>query len=269
MPKIRVAGKPMFYIDRGSGPVVVLLHSYLANAFMWSPQVQALETRCRVIAPDLWGHGSSGDLPDETEDLADMAGHLHTLLDELELDRYFLVGQSVGGMLAGELALVSPHRVAGLALMATYLGEEPTISQATFLDLLDRIGARGHFDPTLLEEVMSMFFVCDSSAAVPSLKGPFQRQVSSFTSERLKQSIVPIGRMIFRRRSLLAHLGGLGDSMMVLCGEHDKIRPPSESIHMAKLADCRYLEIPGAGHIPNLECPQFVTSALVDFIDRR
>ncbi|WP_429200302.1 alpha/beta fold hydrolase [Luteibacter sp. W1I16] len=74
--------------------------------------------------------------------------------------------------------------------------------------------------------------------------------------------------MIFERRSLLAGLKYIaGDSMMVLCGEHDKIRPPAESIHMARLAGCRYVEVPDAGHIPNLESSAFVTRALVDFID--
>lgn len=110
MPRIKLVDQSMYYMDRGEGRTIVLLHSYLANAFMWTPQVQALEAHYRVIVPDLWGHGSSGPLPKGTEGLAALTRQLQQLLDSLEVERYVLVGQSIGGMLAAELASISPAR---------------------------------------------------------------------------------------------------------------------------------------------------------------
>lgn len=267
MPRIKLEEQSLYYMDRGHGEAVVLLHSYLANAFMWTPQVQALETRYRVIVPDLWGHGNSGALPENARDLTALTCHIQSLLDALSLETFFLVGQSVGGMLAGELTCMSPQRVNGLVLMSTYLGQEPEVPQSYFMDLLDRIEACASFTPAMLDEVASMFFYAEASGVTQSLKASFQKQMSTLPRETLQRSIVPIGRMIFQRRDLRSQLHKLhAASTLVLCGEHDRVRPPSESAEMAQCIGCRYIEVPGAGHTPNLEHPAFVTHALRSFL---
>ncbi|MFC4763747.1 alpha/beta fold hydrolase [Dyella koreensis] len=249
---------------------MVLLHSYLANAFMWTPQVQALETRYRVIVPDLWGHGSSGALPEGTHDLSALTRHVAALIDSLDLETYVVAGQSVGGMMAGELALSSPTRVKGLIMMGTYLGQEPAKPQDYFMRLLDRIDADGTFTPALLDEITALFFQSDVSGATPSLKASFQRQLLSWSMETLRQSILPIGRMIFQRRDLCSRLHELSSTpTLVMCGEHDRVRPTSESVDMAQRIGCRYIEVPGASHTSNLEQPEFVTRAWLGFLAER
>lgn len=257
----------MYYMDRGRGTAVVLLHSYLANAFMWTPQIQALETRYRVIAPDLWGHGSSGDLPEGTHDLSALTHHIAMLVDSLNLETYVVAGQSVGGMLAGELALTSPERVKGLIMMGTYLGQEPAEPQAYFMHLLDRVEASGTFTPLLLDEIIPMFFQSEACGTTPSLKASFEKQLSSWPMETLQRSILPIGRMIFQRRDLRSRLHELSKiPTLVMCGEHDKVRPTSESMEMAQRIGCRYTVIPGASHTSNLEQPEFVTREWLTFL---
>ena len=266
MPKIQLMDRPLYYMDRGKGRVVVLLHSYLANAFMWTPQVQALEAHYRVIVPDLWGHGSSGALPRGTEDLLALTRHLQQLLDHLEVERCVLVGQSVGGMLGAELALLSPARVAGVVLMGTYLGPEPAKQRAYFLDLLDRIETDGGFSPALLDEVVALFFR-GSASSTASLMASFRKQLATRPAQVLRESIVPIGRMIFQRADRRSLLHGLdAASTLVMCGAHDAVRPPSEAQEMAKCIGCRYVEVPDASHTSNLEQPAFVTRELFGFL---
>ncbi|KMW48511.1 alpha/beta hydrolase [Ralstonia pickettii] len=272
MPRIKLVDQSMYYMDRGEGRTIVLLHSYLANAFMWTPQVQALEAHYRVIVPDLWGHGSSGPLPKGTEGLAALTRQLQQLLDSLEVERYVLVGQSIGGMLAAELASISPARAEGVVLIGTHLGAEPAGPQAYFLDMLDRLEASGAFSPALLDEAVSLFFR-GSASTTASLKASFRKQLSSRSAEALRESIIPIGRMIFQRVDRRSLLDGLAAaSTLVMCGEHDSVRPPSESREMAERIGCRYVEVPDASHTSNLEQPEFVTQALLSFLaklDRR
>lgn len=257
----------MYYMHRGKGAVVVLLHSYLANAFMWTPQIKTLEQRYRVVVPDLWGHGSSGALPKGTDDLTALTYHIRSMLDSLDLETCFVVGQSVGGMLAAELALMAPERISGLVMMGTYLGQEPVMPRAYFMSMLDKVEACEAFTPALIDEVASMFFQSDRSNAAPSLKASFQKQLASWPAEVLRGSIVPIGRMIFNRRDLRFRLHELdADSTLVMCGEHDQVRPPSESLEMAQCIGCRYMEVPGASHTSNLERPEFVTHELLAFL---
>ncbi|MFP3710763.1 alpha/beta fold hydrolase, partial [Paraburkholderia sp. SIMBA_009] len=92
-------------------------HSYLWDAAMWAPQIDALSSRYRVIVPDLWGHGASGPLPEGTQTLDDLAEHASALLDALEIDACAVVGLSVGGMWGARLALREPRRVRSLVLM--------------------------------------------------------------------------------------------------------------------------------------------------------
>ncbi|MDR5663958.1 alpha/beta fold hydrolase, partial [Burkholderia cenocepacia] len=93
---------------------VLLGHSYLWDATMWAPQIDALSRRYRVIVPDLWGHGASGALPDGTHTLDDLATQASALLDALEIEQCAVVGLSVGGMWGARLALREPQRVRSL-----------------------------------------------------------------------------------------------------------------------------------------------------------
>lgn len=269
MPAINIVGKLMYYVDWGQGMPIVLMHSYLANTFMWTPQILALEKNFRVIAPDLWGHGSSDALPEGTNDLSALAQHVLSLLDNLGVEKFVLVGQSVGGMLAAEIALASPRRVAALALMGTYLGNEPDDSKGRFLALIGRVEECGIFSTDLINEIEALFFETRDHESISRLQKSFRNELSTMTTSRIRESIAPIGRMIFNRRDLRHQFSELDSiSTVVICGEHDTVRPPKESKEMAKLIGCQYIEVPDASHTSNLENPDFVTNALVDFINR-
>lgn len=259
----------MYYVDRGHGIPIILLHGYLGSAFMWAPQVSAFEDKFRIIAPDIWGHGNSGELPSGTNDLAAVARHILILLDALEVERFILFGQSVGGMLAGEIALSMPHRVIALALLDTHLGNEPARTRNYFLGLLSSVNEQKGFSASVAEELERLFFMPSKSEGPSRLKVAFRNQLSALSQERITQSIVPIGCMIFNRRDMSAHLASIdADSTVVICGRYDSVRPPDEARTMAALISCQYVEIPDAGHTPNLESPESVTCALAEFIDR-
>src|SRR3977135_466399 len=139
MPFADIDGQSLHYVDQGVGFPILLGHSYLWNSAMWEPQTKALSQIYRVIAPDLWGHGKSGRLPEKTVDLSDLARQALALLDMLEIQQCALVGHSVGAMWGAELALRPPGRIKFLVLMNTYLGPEPAASRAQYLAMLRQI----------------------------------------------------------------------------------------------------------------------------------
>ncbi|NVL32363.1 alpha/beta hydrolase, partial [Pseudomonas syringae pv. actinidiae] len=67
MPDLLIDGKTLHYADQGTGPVVLLGHSYLWDKAMWSAQIDTLASRYRVIVPDLWGHGDSSGFPEHPQ----------------------------------------------------------------------------------------------------------------------------------------------------------------------------------------------------------
>jgi pimeloyl-ACP methyl ester carboxylesterase len=121
-------GQLVTYVDHGgSGPAVLLLHSYLMDADMFAPQVAAFGGAYRLIAMDERGHGDTpADGPFTYWDVArDALG----LLDELGVDRCAVVGTSQGGFIGLRMALLAPERVTALALLGTSgAAEDPEVA---------------------------------------------------------------------------------------------------------------------------------------------
>ena len=269
MPFVTIDGEPLYYVDQGTGPAVLLAGSYLWDHAMWAPQIAALSSHYRVIALDLWGHGESGALPQGTASLSDLARQALALLDHLGIERVALVGLSVGGMWGARLALSHPQRISALVLMDTYLGAEPEATRQYYFSLLKQIEEAGAITPQILDVVVPIFFrpgIDPQSALYRQLRD----SLAALPAERLRRSIVPLGRITFGREDMLARLNQLNpDTTLLMCGEQDTPRPPSETMEMAELIGCPYQLVPEAGHICNLENPQFVTEALLAFLANR
>lgn len=269
MPFSMIDGQPLHYLDQGQGSVVLLGSSYLWDHTMWAPQIEVLSRHYRVIAPDLWGHGQSGQLPEGMTSLDDLARQALTLMDHLDIDCFNLVGLSVGGMWGARLALAAPERVQSLVLMDTYVGVEPEPTRLYYFSLFDKIEASGSIPEPLLDIVVPIFFRpgIDPQSA---LYQQFRATLAALPTERLRDSIVPLGRIIFGRDDILPRLHALdAKDTVVMCGDQDKPRPPSEALEMAELIGCARVLIPEAGHISNLENPEFVTEALLEFLTRK
>ena len=193
MPFVTIDGQPLHYIDQGTGPAVLLAGSYLWDQAMWAPQIAALSQQYRVIAPDLWGHGQSGPKPPATTSLDDIARQGLALLDHLDIERVTLVGLSVGGMWGARLALSAPGRINGLVLMDTYLGDEPVPTRDYYFSLLKQIEEIGVITPQLLDTIVPIFFHPDIDRE-SALYQDFRASLAALPSDRLRQSIVPMGR---------------------------------------------------------------------------
>jgi pimeloyl-ACP methyl ester carboxylesterase len=118
VPTVEVNGARLWYDETGSGPVVLLLHGGLGDSGLWEPVVPFLAERFRTIRTDLRFFGSSTGpaVPWSWED--DVVG----LLDELGIERAGLVGLSMGGKIAIDLALAHPERLWALVGVAPGLG---------------------------------------------------------------------------------------------------------------------------------------------------
>ncbi|WP_339476610.1 alpha/beta fold hydrolase [Pseudomonas sp. RL_5y_Pfl2_73] len=269
MPFAIIDGQPLHYLDQGQGPVLLLGSSYLWDHSMWTPQIEVLSQHYRVIALDLWGHGQSGCLPEGMTSLDDLARQALALMDHLDIDCFNLVGLSVGGMWGARLALAAPERVQSLVLMDTYVGVEPEPTRQYYFSLFDKIEAGGSIPEPLLDIIVPIFFrpgIDPQSAFYQQLRAT----LAALPTERLRDSIVPLGRIIFGRDSILPRLHELdAKRTTVMFGDQDKPRPPSESLEMVELIGCPHVVIPQAGHISNLENPEFVNGALLEFLARK
>jgi 3-oxoadipate enol-lactonase len=122
MPSVDAAGTELHYLRAGEGEPLLLIQGMSATHLAWGrPFLDELERSFEVIVFDNRGMGLSGqaELPFTVADLAaDTAG----LLDALELESAHVVGISMGGMIAQELALAHPERIRTLTIGASYCG---------------------------------------------------------------------------------------------------------------------------------------------------
>jgi 3-oxoadipate enol-lactonase len=116
MPLFCHQGGSLHYLVRGRGEALLLLHGLGASGADWAMQVRALEGQFRVIVPDLPGFGHSGPLRSDGS-IANFAALLWALLDHLAIPRSNIVGFSLGGAVALEMALQRPESVPRLALI--------------------------------------------------------------------------------------------------------------------------------------------------------
>lgn len=118
-----VAGGTIAWDETGQGPAVVLVHGLFADRRQWHGMA-CLVARAgyRVIAPDLPGFGDSTGFAVSTYRLEMQATVLQAFLHKLELSRYHLAGNSMGGAIAGMVAVRFPQEVASLAFIGASLG---------------------------------------------------------------------------------------------------------------------------------------------------
>lgn len=118
MPKVRVGDIEMFYAEAGAGEPLVLIMGCGADHTAWVFRLRPFAERYRVIAFDNRGAGQT-DQPDTPCTIALMADDTLGLMDRLGIERAHVVGLSMGGMIAQEIALRAPGRVRSLQLHAT------------------------------------------------------------------------------------------------------------------------------------------------------
>ena len=114
LPHVQVNGAQLWVEEAGDGPAVLFVHGGLGDLRLWEPQARALSARFRCIRYDLRFFGRSTGPAAPWSTVEDVVG----LLDALEVERAALVGLSLGGGIALDIALAQPDRVWALAHVA-------------------------------------------------------------------------------------------------------------------------------------------------------
>lgn len=124
MPRMQVGRYELNYLDEGQGTPVVFIHGLAGDLSAWTPQMQALKSRYRVISFDNRGAGKSTQV-DEPISTRDMARDTIGLMEALGVGPAHIVGRSMGGAIAQYIALERPDLVRSLVLCASFARLDP------------------------------------------------------------------------------------------------------------------------------------------------
>jgi len=125
--RVHTSGGEIAYTDDGDGPPVVLIHGFPQSAFVWRDLGPLLSSRFRVIVPDMLGSGDSDRPVDEPIGLVAQAGYVAELVRALDIERYAVIGHSVGGGVAQLLAIDHAGVDAMVLMSSTAFDAWPTL----------------------------------------------------------------------------------------------------------------------------------------------
>jgi len=238
---------------------VVCLHGIGGDQSSFTPQLERLSARFRVIAWNMPGYRQSTSLPAMT--FSALADAVEGLRKALSADTLHLVGHSIGGMIAQEYAHRYPSRVASLALIATtsaFGGRDDSFRDAFLAARLAPLDA-GRDMPDLAAEFVPEITGSAASAEVIASAVASMAAVPEATYRAVLACLVT-----FNRRSEFATLRC---PVCLIAGEEDNNVPVKTLQKMAdSLPQATCHVIPAAGHLPNLEVPGKTNELLNNFI---
>lgn len=247
------------------GASVVLLSGWGACLYLYRRNLPALASAgYRAVAVDMVGQGFS-DKPSDpaTYTVPSLAGHVLEVLDALGLPRTALVGQSLGGRIALEVALTAPDRVTRLILISPAGLTDIALTRAKALlpeplaPLLARHGGRWTY-------VLGLRF------AAGSLAQPTEHDIDEYAAAAdpaLARALIYTLHRVDWRPLSRARLAQLSKPLLVITGSRDRIIPSGDvPRRLRDVPQAHHVQIEGGGHMPNEEAPELVNRELVNFL---
>ena len=260
MPTLPINGIDLAYDEAGSGPPLLLIHAGIVDRRMWDDVMPALAERFRVIRFDLRGYG---DTPLPSGEYA-YGSDVVELLGALDVGRASVVGVSMGGHVALDVAIARPELVDRLIVVASGIdGWEHSAAMRAEWDLEEAAWESGDLDEVAWVNVRTWLDgpTRDESAVPDALRRrvwEMQRRALDYDNDDAKG-----GWLTASRR---ARLAGVQAPTLVACGVLDQ--PDFMEIARvlaAEIPNARLVELPGVAHLPPMEDPAAFTALVLDF----
>jgi len=243
---------------------VLLIQGVGAIGKGWTPQVEALKQRFSVITFDNRGIGAS-TITEGRLTIESMADDALAILDAEGIDRCHVIGHSMGGLIAMQLALISPRRVKSLALLCTFPNGQSGASltrDTFFVGLRTRLGTRNMRRNAFLSLVLSKAGMRGERlrALTNEMTDLFGRDLADQPSIIMKQ-LRAMSRFdpTWRLRCLASI------RTLVVSGEDDRIAVPAYGRKLAAaIPGATYLQLEKAGHAVPIESPQSINRLLAE-----
>ena len=250
------------YAEGGTGDTIIMVHGFGGNKDNWLSLAKLFTSNYRVIIPDLPGFGDSSKPQDKKYNIMSEVERLNLFAKELKLTKFHLVGNSMGGNIAGNYAADYPEMVKTLALFDAAGVISPIKSE--FILLLEK-----GINPLIIKEVNDydkfFEFVFVKPPQIPSVikkylakqalkAGPFNKKI---LKDQMDSDIVV----------LQSKLNKITAPTLIVWGDSDKvIHISSVPIFEKNIRNSKSVIIKECGHVPMMEKPEETASIYQGFL---
>lgn len=239
---------------QGAGaPSLVFLHYWGGTHRTWKEVVAELGGSHHTVTYDGRGWGLSG--PGSGYSMTELADEAQTLIEQLALAEYVLVGHSMGGKVAQLLASRRPVGLVGLVLVApatptpTHLPEEACQQQLHAYDSRETI-------------LQTISFLCAQTPDAPTVEQIVEDSLSGVSAAKLAWPTAG------SQEDVSAELGWINVPTLLLAGEHDRLDSVEQHRRevLSRIAHARLQIIPGSGHLVPIDQPAALARAIAAFV---
>jgi len=261
MERLRSGDAEIFYEIRGNGPPVVLLHPFPCHHEFWNPIAAALDSRYRLIVPDLRGHGDS-EIGEGPAFMAKHAGDLARVLDAAGIGKAAFIGCSIGGYILFEFWRRFRERVTALALCDTRPQPDSAEARANRLKAAATVLEQG--TEPFIESMIPKLIGRTTVATRPDLVDGARAMMRRMSAEDISQ----VQRGMAERPDSVADLKTITVPTLIVIGEEDVLSTVADGELMRQnIAGSQLKVLPKAGHYSPWEQPELVGKILRQFLD--
>lgn len=264
-----VDGVRLHYQEKGTGTPLILIHGYTSSTYSWKDVFGPLSENFHVIAIDLKGFGFSGK-PDGDYSRRAQAVLVTHLLDQLKITKAWFCGNSMGGEVALNVALLNPELVSGLVLIdSAGVAVKGGASLAPWYMFVPAVGrvliALGLTSDKLVREGLEKSFYDDTKVdneRVAAYYRPLKTRGGQLAAQR--------ARIQFNQFPIENQLGQINVPTLIIWGEQDALIPVEAGHKMNQLIkDSQLVVIEKCGHVPQEEMPDRVFAEMRQFVGAR
>jgi len=269
---VEIKNHTIFYIVKGEGEPLILIHGYGAGMWVWERQIDILSRFYRVYALDLIGHGFS-DRPKMDYKPETYIQFLKDFMDRLRIEKANLIGNSMGGGIAWAMAIFFPERVNRLILIDTVPSNVfnqvrndsfKTLIAIKDIPLLPYLVISGRNKNSIKQILRECIY--DTQLITPEL---LDRQYQLSKMKGMTWVLYSTLKNADEAKKLKDSLSQVHHPTLLIWGERDLVFPPSvgKDLHRA-IKGSKFQTIKGSGHIPMWENPEEVNQTILRFLKK-
>jgi pimeloyl-ACP methyl ester carboxylesterase len=258
--QVNAGGRLLAYREAGQGSVLMLLHGVGSGSASWRAQLTDLAARYRVIAWDAPGYGGSDALPMAIPSAADYAAALRDLCVALGVTQMYLIGHSLGALIAAAFCRHYPDMVVRLVLANAAAGYGAATDDVRQTRIEGRLVDMRELGPSGLAAKRAAALL--SPLARPEDVAAVRAVMSALRPDGYAQAIRMLGGA-----NILEDAPLIAIPTLVIGSTKDTVTPEEGCRRIAaSIPNARYVSLPGPGHASYIESPRMFAEQVVRFL---